>query len=130
MKLRRRNFLHLAAGAAALPVVSRMAHAQAYPTRPVRIIVGFAPGGGQGRETFDATLYAGIRLWRGAEVWINPELEQGFGFDNTHGLAGFATGEAFRLGFSYPYARLQRLFLRQTINLGGIPASWTLASTS
>jgi hypothetical protein len=39
MKLPRRNFLHLAAGAAALPVVSRIARAQAYPTRPVRIIV-------------------------------------------------------------------------------------------
>ena len=77
------------------------------------------PGGGQGAETFDATLYAGIRLWRGAEVWINPELDQGFGLDNTHGLAGFVSGEAFKLGFSYPYARLQRLFLRQTINLGG-----------
>jgi high affinity Mn2+ porin len=76
-------------------------------------------GSGQGRETFDGTLYAGVRLWQGAEVWINPELDQGFGFDNTHGLAGFATGEAFKLGFSYPYARLQRLFLRQTINLGG-----------
>ena len=45
MKLPRRNFLHLAAGAAALPAVSRFARAQAYPTRPVRIIVGFAPGG-------------------------------------------------------------------------------------
>ena len=77
------------------------------------------PGGGQGRETFDATLYAGVRPWQGAEVWINPELDQGFGFDNTHGLAGFVSGEAFKLGFSYPYARLQRLFLRQTINLGG-----------
>ena len=43
--LGRRNFLHLAAGAAALPVVSRFAWAQAYPSRPVRIIVGFAPGG-------------------------------------------------------------------------------------
>src|SRR5262245_10563930 len=44
MKLPRRNFLHLAAGAAALPTVSRVTWAQAYPTRPVRIIVGFAPG--------------------------------------------------------------------------------------
>src|SRR5215475_12256495 len=41
MKLPRRNFLHLAVGAAALPAVSRVARAQAYPTRPVRIIVGF-----------------------------------------------------------------------------------------
>jgi tripartite-type tricarboxylate transporter receptor subunit TctC len=45
MKLPRRNFLHLAAGAAALPAVSRFAWAQAYPSRPVRIIVPFAPAG-------------------------------------------------------------------------------------
>jgi len=44
-KLPRRQFLHLAAGAAALPVVSRIAWAQTYPTRPVRIVVGFAAGG-------------------------------------------------------------------------------------
>src|SRR6266545_15214 len=46
MKLPRRQFLHLAAGAAALPAVSRIAWAQAYPTRPVTIIVPFAAGGG------------------------------------------------------------------------------------
>src|SRR5437016_6306008 len=45
MKLPRRNFLHLVAGAAALPAVSRSARAQAYPSRPVRIIVPFAPAG-------------------------------------------------------------------------------------
>ncbi len=45
MKLPRRKFLHLATGAAALPAVSRIAQAQAYPTRPVRVIVPFAPAG-------------------------------------------------------------------------------------
>ena len=45
MKFPRRQFLHLAAGAAALPAVSRFAWAQSYPTRPVRLVVGFPPGG-------------------------------------------------------------------------------------
>jgi tripartite-type tricarboxylate transporter receptor subunit TctC len=45
MKLPRRNFLHLAAGVAALPAVSRFAWAQAYPTRPVRVVVPFGPAG-------------------------------------------------------------------------------------
>ena len=45
MKLPRRQFLHLAAGAVALPAVSRIAQAQGYPTRPVRVIVGFPAGG-------------------------------------------------------------------------------------
>src|SRR5262249_19735927 len=45
MKLPRRQFLHLAASAAALPAVSRVAWAQGYPARPVRIIVGYPPGG-------------------------------------------------------------------------------------
>src|SRR6516165_971481 len=46
MKLPRRNFLRLASGAAALPAMSRIARAQAYPRKPVRVIVGFAAGGG------------------------------------------------------------------------------------
>ena len=47
MKLPRRNFLHVAAGAAALPTASRFAWAQAYPSRPVRWVVGFVPGGAE-----------------------------------------------------------------------------------
>src|ERR1700730_8903308 len=46
MKLPRRKFLQLAAGAAALPAVSRISRAQTYPSRPVRVIVGFPPAGG------------------------------------------------------------------------------------
>jgi high affinity Mn2+ porin len=77
------------------------------------------PGSGLGRETFDTTLFAGIRLWQGAELWISPEIDQGFGFADTHGAAGFPSGESYKLGSSYPYVRMHRGFLRQTINLGG-----------
>jgi high affinity Mn2+ porin len=77
------------------------------------------PARGQGRETVDATLYAGIRLWQGAEVWLNPEVDQGHGLADTHGAAGYLSGESYKLGFSYPYVRMQRMFLRQTVNLGG-----------
>jgi len=77
------------------------------------------PAKAEGRETSDATLYAGVRPWQGAELWINPELDQGFGFANTHGAAGFPSAEAYKIGFAYPYARLQRAFIRQTIDLGG-----------
>src|SRR6266516_7858880 len=73
MKLLRRNFLHLAAGAASLPAVSRIASAQAYPTRPVRIIVGFAPGGG-----VDIT----ARL---IGQWLTERLGQPFIIDNRPG---------------------------------------------
>jgi high affinity Mn2+ porin len=76
-------------------------------------------GRGQAAETADGTLYGGLRLWSGAEAWINPEIDQGFGLANTHGAAGFPSAEAYKLGESYPYARVQRYFLRQTINLGG-----------
>ncbi|MDQ2860982.1 MAG: carbohydrate porin [Pseudomonadota bacterium] len=81
------------------------------------------PGKAEGRETVDVTLYAGVRPWRGAEVWINPEIDQGFGLHNTTGVAGFPSGEAYKVGKSEPYFRLQRLFLRQTIDLGGEASS-------
>jgi high affinity Mn2+ porin len=77
------------------------------------------PGGGQGRETWDVALFAGVRLWQGAELWVNPEIDQGFGLANTLGVAGFPSGEAYKIGADYPYARLPRTFIRQTIDLGG-----------
>jgi len=73
----------------------------------------------QGEETFDLTLYAGVRLWRGAQFWVNPEIDQGFGLSDTLGVAGFPSGEAYKVGSSSPYGRVHRAFLRQTIELGG-----------
>jgi high affinity Mn2+ porin len=70
-------------------------------------------------ETADLTLYAGLKPWRGAEIWINPEIDQGFGLSNTLGVAGYVSGEAYKVGQSTPYLKLPRLFLRQTVDLGG-----------
>jgi high affinity Mn2+ porin len=72
-----------------------------------------------GAETTDATVYVGARLWRGAEAWLNGELDQGFGLDDTLGAAGFPSGEAYKVGKNQPYARLPRAFLRQTFDLPG-----------
>ena len=72
-----------------------------------------------GRETGDVTLYAGVRLWQGAEAWVNPEIDQGFGLSGSLGVAGFPSGEAYKVGADYPYTRLDRAFVRQTIDLGG-----------
>lgn len=71
------------------------------------------------RETWDVTLYGGLRLWRGAELWIDPEVDQGFGLSNTLGAAGFPSGEAYKVGKAEPYFRLQRIFIRQTLDLPG-----------
>jgi|HubBroStandDraft_1064217.scaffolds.fasta_scaffold12849_3 high affinity Mn2+ porin len=70
-----------------------------------------------GRETIDTTLFAGARLWSGAEAWINPEIDQGHGLDNTLGVAAFPSGTAYKVGKNQPYLRLPRLFVRQTLDL-------------
>jgi high affinity Mn2+ porin len=72
----------------------------------------------QSRETADFTLFLGARLWSGAELWINPEIDQGFGLDNTLGVAGFPSGEAYKVGANYPYLRWPRAFVRQVIDMG------------
>jgi high affinity Mn2+ porin len=74
---------------------------------------------GRTEETTDVTLYGGVRLWKGAELWLNPEYDQGRGLDNTVGMAGFPSGEAYKIGANAPYLRLPRAFVRQTINVGG-----------
>jgi high affinity Mn2+ porin len=73
----------------------------------------------RGAETTDATLYLGARLWSGTELWINPEVDQGFGLDDTLGAAGFPSGEAYKVGKNQPYFRLQRAFIRTTLSLDG-----------
>ncbi len=55
------------------------------------------------RETLDATLYLGLRPWAGAEIWVNPEIDQGFGIQNTFGAAGYVSGEAYKTGARDPY---------------------------
>src|SRR5437870_1011793 len=80
--LPRRNFLHLTAGAAALPTVSRIASAQAYPSRPVRIIVGFAPG-----QAIDI-------VTRIIGQWLSERLGQQFIIESRPGAGGNIATEA------------------------------------
>ena len=75
--------------------------------------------GSRGDETWDVTLYGGFRPWRGGEIWVNPEVDQGFGLSNTVGIAGFPSAEAYKVGEAEPYVRVPRLFFRQTLDLGG-----------
>ena len=82
MKLPRRQFLHLAAGAAAMPAISRVAMAQTYPTRPVRIIVGFPPAG---NNDLHARLIA---------HWLADRLRQQFIVENRAGAGGNLATEA------------------------------------
>lgn len=70
-------------------------------------------------ETSDLTLFLGIRLWPGSEIYINPEIDQGFGLSNTVGVAGFPSGAAYKVGQNKPYGRVHRAFLRQVIGLSG-----------
>src|SRR5437868_12175753 len=85
-------------------------------TSPYRGANSLDPGS-RGDETVDLTLFLGLRPWRGGEIWASPEVDQGFGLSDTLGVAAFPSGEAYKVGAAAPYVRLQRLFLRQTLDL-------------
>jgi tripartite-type tricarboxylate transporter receptor subunit TctC len=82
MKLPRRNFLRLAAGAAALPAVPRLAWAQTYPSRPVRLLVGFPAGG-------VTDVFARLM-----GQWLSERLGQAFVIENRMGAASNLAAEA------------------------------------
>jgi tripartite-type tricarboxylate transporter receptor subunit TctC len=123
MKLIRRRFLHLAAGAAALPVASRTAFAQTYPTQPVRIIVGFAPGSG-------SDIFARLMA-----QWLSERMGQTFVIENRAGAGGNIGTEAaaksppdgYTLLQTVPahavndtlYDKLSVNFLRDLVPVGG-----------
>ena len=71
------------------------------------------------RDTMSATAFVGVRAWPGAELYVNPELMQGFGLDDTHGIAAFPNGEAQRSNFPVPRFNVARIYLSQTFGLGG-----------
>ena len=124
MKLPRRNFLHLAAGAVALLAISRIAWAQAYPTRPVRFVVGYAPGG------------AGDISARLLGQWLSERLGQQFIIENRTGAStNIATESVVRAaadGYTLLmssaanainatlYDRLNFNFIRDTTPIAGI----------
>jgi len=64
-------------------------------------------------------LFAGLRAWRGAELYFQPELAGGRGLSSTLGVAAFPSGEVYRVGDPTPTVIVGRLFLRQVIGLGG-----------
>src|SRR5882757_6142477 len=109
MKLCRRTFLHFAAGVAGLPVVSRPASAQPYPSRPVRLIVGFAPGG------------PGDILARLIGQWLQERLGQPFVIENRpaagHTLLLVVSANAINATL---YDKLNYNFIRDIAPIAGI----------
>jgi high affinity Mn2+ porin len=76
-------------------------------------------GANQIQNTTSVTAFVGYRPLNGTEIYINPELMQGFGLNDTLGVAGFPNGEAQKSNFPMPRIDIARVFVRQTFGLGG-----------
>ena len=124
--LGRRQFLHLAAGAGALPALSRTARAQAYPTRPVHIIVGFAAGG-----TVDI-------LARLMGQWLSERLGQSFVIENRPGAGSNIGTEAVvraprtatRSCWQVRRTRSTRRFMKSSITISSATSCRSRASSA
>jgi high affinity Mn2+ porin len=93
---------------------------QGYPSFPAKYSgPNSLPDGGETREIVSLDLYAGVRLWSGAEAHVDGLMWQGFGLDDTLGIEGFPNGEAFKVGTAVPNVNFARVFIRQTIGFGG-----------
>ena len=89
-------------------------------TNPAYLVFGTAsslPTKGQARETESADVYFGYRLPFDTEFHVDALFWQGYGLNNTYGIADFPDGEAFKVGVRYPHFAVARFFLRTTINL-------------
>lgn len=93
---------------------------QGYPKFPALYTgpASFTPKG-QARVGSFTTAFLGLHVWPGASLYVNPEINWGFGLSNSVGAAGFVNGAVARFGRAAPYLRFQRYFLHQTVGLGG-----------
>ncbi len=76
-------------------------------------------GANQAKETVSATAFIGFRPWDGTDIYVNPEITQGFGLSDTLGVAGFPSIEAQKASFPMPRADVARVYVQQTFGLGG-----------
>ena len=76
-------------------------------------------GASQAKDTASTTAFIGFRPWNGTDIYINPEITQGFGLSDTLGVAGFPNFEAQKASFPMPRFDLARVYVQQTFGLGG-----------
>ncbi len=76
-------------------------------------------GASQAKNTVSATGFIGYRPWDGTDIYINPEITQGFGLSDTLGIAAFPNMEAQKASFPMPRVDMARLYVQQTFGLGG-----------